>query len=66
MRTGSPTSTASRCGSVRALHELGTIDLLRSADDARLHEARDLAVGIGALATTAVIDVQIAAGLTAR
>jgi DNA-binding CsgD family transcriptional regulator len=51
---------------VRALHELGTIDLLRSADAARLHEARDLATSIGALAITAVIDVQLAATLTAR
>jgi DNA-binding CsgD family transcriptional regulator len=51
---------------VRALHELGTIDLLRSADDARLLEARDLAAGVGALATTAVIDVQLAAALAIR
>jgi DNA-binding CsgD family transcriptional regulator len=50
---------------VRALHELGTIDLLRGADIARLREARDLAESIGALATTAVLDVQIAASLTA-
>jgi DNA-binding CsgD family transcriptional regulator len=50
---------------VRALHELGTIDLLRGADIARLREARDLAASIGALATTAVLDVQIAASLTA-
>jgi DNA-binding CsgD family transcriptional regulator len=51
---------------VRALHELGTIDLLSGADVGRLQEARDLALSIGALATTAVIDVQLAAGLTTR
>jgi DNA-binding CsgD family transcriptional regulator/tetratricopeptide (TPR) repeat protein len=51
---------------VRALHELGTIDLLRGADVVRLQEARDLAASIGALATTAVLDVQLAAALTAR
>jgi DNA-binding CsgD family transcriptional regulator len=50
---------------VRALHELGTIDLLRGGDIARLQEARDLAASIGALATVAVLDVQIAARLTA-
>ncbi len=50
---------------VRALHELGTIDLLRGAGIARLRDARDLAASIGALATVAVLDVQIAAGLTA-
>jgi DNA-binding CsgD family transcriptional regulator len=50
---------------VRALHELGTIDLLRGADIVRLREARDLAASVGALATTAVLDVQIAASLTA-
>ena len=50
---------------VRALHELGTIDLLRGADVNRLHEARVLALSIGALATTAVLDVQLAARMTA-
>jgi DNA-binding CsgD family transcriptional regulator len=50
---------------VRALHELGTIDLLRGGDIARLQEARDLAASIGALATVAVLDVQIAARLNA-
>jgi DNA-binding CsgD family transcriptional regulator len=50
---------------VRALHELGTIDLLRGADVERLHEARALASSVGALATTAVLDVQLAARMTA-
>jgi DNA-binding CsgD family transcriptional regulator len=47
---------------VRALHELGTIDLLRNAPLTRLDEARELAASQGALATAAVLDVQIAAG----
>lgn len=47
----------------RALHELGTVDLLRGGPVTRLEEARQLAVAQGALATAAVIDVQIAAAL---
>lgn len=47
----------------RALHELGTIDLLRGAGVTRLEEARGLAVVHGALATAAVVDVQITASL---
>ncbi|MBW3547740.1 MAG: AAA family ATPase [Actinobacteria bacterium] len=47
----------------RALHELGTIDMLRRAPVGRLEEARNLAVVQGALATAAVVDVQIAAAL---
>lgn len=50
----------------RALHELGTIDLLRGGSVSRLQEARNLAVGQGALATAAVVDVQIAAALAVR
>jgi DNA-binding CsgD family transcriptional regulator/predicted negative regulator of RcsB-dependent stress response len=46
---------------VRALHELGTIDLLEGGRRDRLEEARELAVSLGALATAAVLDVQIAA-----
>jgi DNA-binding CsgD family transcriptional regulator len=48
---------------VRALHELGTIDLLAGGDAARLEEARQLALSQGALATAAVLDVQTAAAL---
>jgi DNA-binding CsgD family transcriptional regulator len=48
---------------VRGLHELGTIDLLRNRPIARLEEARELAASQGALATAAVLDVQIAAAL---
>lgn len=47
----------------RALHELGTIDMLRGRTVAKLEEARRLAVTQGALATAAVIDVQIAAAI---
>ncbi|HVL84738.1 MAG TPA: AAA family ATPase, partial [Pseudonocardia sp.] len=47
----------------RALHELGTIDMLRGGGVTRLEEARNLAVVQGALATAAVVDVQIAAAL---
>jgi DNA-binding CsgD family transcriptional regulator len=51
---------------IRALHELGTIDLLSGGEVMRLENARDLALAAGALATAAVIDLQIAAGLTIR
>ncbi|MBA2326059.1 MAG: AAA family ATPase [Actinobacteria bacterium] len=51
---------------VRALHELGTIDLLRRGGLERLEEARKLAVSAGALATVAVLDVQIAAAHMVR
>jgi DNA-binding CsgD family transcriptional regulator/tetratricopeptide (TPR) repeat protein len=51
---------------VRALHELGTVDLLRDGEVARLEEARELAATQGALATAAVLDVQIAACLAMR
>lgn len=47
----------------RALHELGTIDMLRGRTVARLEEARKLAMAQGALATAAVVDVQIAAAI---
>ena len=48
---------------LRALHELGTIDQLRTESVARLQQARELAVAQGALALTATLDLQIAAGL---
>jgi DNA-binding CsgD family transcriptional regulator len=48
---------------LRALHELGTIDQLRTESTDRLEEARELAVAQGALALTATLDLQIAAGL---
>src|SRR6202021_838241 len=48
---------------LRALHELGTIHQLRTESVARLQQARELAVAQGALALTATLDLQIAAGL---
>jgi DNA-binding CsgD family transcriptional regulator len=48
---------------LRALHELGTIDQLRTESVDRLLEARELAMAQGALALTATLDLQIAAGL---
>ena len=48
---------------LRALHELGTIDQLRTESVDRLQQARELAVARGALALTATLDLQIAAGL---
>jgi DNA-binding CsgD family transcriptional regulator len=48
---------------LRALHELGTIDQLRTESVDRLLEARELSVTQGALALTATLDLQIAAGL---
>ncbi|HWC11045.1 MAG TPA: AAA family ATPase [Acidimicrobiales bacterium] len=47
----------------RALQELGAIDMLRGRPLDRLDAARELALARGALATAAVVDVQMAAGL---
>jgi ATP/maltotriose-dependent transcriptional regulator MalT len=46
---------------VRALHELGTLDLLGPARADRLELARDLAVQTGGLWTAAVLDLQLMA-----
>jgi DNA-binding CsgD family transcriptional regulator len=51
-----------RLWQIRALHELGTVDLLGSGRLDRLAEARQLAADAGALSTVAVLDVQLAAG----
>jgi DNA-binding CsgD family transcriptional regulator len=48
---------------LRALHELGTVDQLRTESVDRLRQARELAVEVGALALVATLDLQIAAGL---
>ncbi|HTT54626.1 MAG TPA: AAA family ATPase [Streptosporangiaceae bacterium] len=48
---------------LRALHELGTIDQLRTESVDRLEQARELALDLGAVALTATLDLQIAAGL---
>ena len=50
-----------RLWQVRALQELGTIDLFVSLAPDRLLEARRVAVSLGALATAAVIDLQLGA-----
>jgi hypothetical protein len=51
---------------LRALHELGTIDLLGGGPLDRLLMARDGAAAVGALATAVTVDVQIAAWYTNR
>lgn len=51
---------------LRALHELGTIDLFARAEIRRLLEARKLAEEMGALSTLAVLDLQLSASYTAR
>lgn len=48
---------------LRALHELGTVDQLRTESVDRLRQARELAVEVGAVALVATLDLQIAAGL---
>jgi DNA-binding CsgD family transcriptional regulator/tetratricopeptide (TPR) repeat protein len=48
---------------LRAMHELGTVDQLRTESVERLGQARELAVEVGALALIATLDLQIAAGL---
>lgn len=48
---------------LRALQELGTIDQLRTESVDRLLRARELSVARGALALTATLDLQVAAGL---
>ena len=51
---------------LRALHELGTIDLLDHAGVKRLSEARRAAEQMGALSTVAILDLQLAAAFTCR
>ena len=46
---------------LRALHELGTIELFDHAGTARLRQARQTAADLGALSTAAVLDLQLAA-----
>ena len=45
---------------LRALHELGTIDLLDHGGTIRLSEAREIAERLGILNTVAVLDLQLA------
>jgi DNA-binding CsgD family transcriptional regulator len=49
---------------INALHELGTIDMLRHGSASRLREARELAQRAGAISTGTVIDLQLAAILS--
>jgi len=51
---------------LRALHELGTIDMFERLDTGRLLEARQLAERMGALSTVAVLDLQLSASFTCR
>src|SRR5579859_460366 len=46
---------------LRALHELGTIDMLRFGGVDRLEQARELAQQSGALGMVAILDLQLAA-----
>ena len=47
---------------LKALHELGTIGLLERSEVGALIEAQQLAEALGAMATAAVLDIEIAAG----
>jgi DNA-binding CsgD family transcriptional regulator len=51
---------------LRALHELGTVDMFERVDVDRLLQARRLAEHMGALSTVAVLDLQLSASFTAR
>jgi DNA-binding CsgD family transcriptional regulator len=51
---------------IRALNELGTVDMFRDADPARLLEARRAAVSAGAMSTVAGVDINLAALHTMR
>ena len=51
---------------LRALHELGTVDMFERVDVDRLLEARLLGEQMGALSTMAVLDLQLMACFTGR
>ena len=51
---------------LRALHELGTVDMFTRAEVDRLLAARRLGEEMGALSTVAVLDLQLSACFTAR
>jgi DNA-binding CsgD family transcriptional regulator len=51
---------------LRALHELGTIDMFDRADSTRLAQARRTAQELGAASTGAVLDLQLAAAAIFR
>ena len=48
-----------RLHAVRALHELGTIDMFTTGRTDRLEQARDLAAAAGAVSLTATVDLQL-------
>ena len=51
---------------LRALHELGTVNMFERVDTGRLLEARRLGEQMGALSTVAVLDLQLAAAFTGQ
>lgn len=55
-----------RVWQIRAMHELGTLDIFNGCSLERLREARALAIEAGAMATAAMVDVQLAAAHDAR
>jgi DNA-binding CsgD family transcriptional regulator/tetratricopeptide (TPR) repeat protein len=67
---GAALATAEQAGlpvwRLRALHELGTVDMFERMDVDRLLEARRLGEQMGALGTVAVLDLQLSACFTAR
>jgi DNA-binding CsgD family transcriptional regulator len=67
---GAALATAEQAGlpvwRLRALHELGTVDMFGRMDVDRLLEARRLGEQMGALSTVAVLDLQLSAAFTGR
>jgi DNA-binding CsgD family transcriptional regulator len=51
---------------LRALHELGTIEMFQGTELRRLRQARQMADDLGAMSTAAVLDLQLAAAADAR
>jgi len=51
---------------LRALHELGTVDMFRRSGVERLEQARELAWQAGALGTAAILDLQLASARVVR
>jgi DNA-binding CsgD family transcriptional regulator len=58
------TDNDSAVARINALHELGTIEMLRHGSASMLREARELAQRAGAISTATVIDLQLAAILS--
>ena len=58
------TDNGSAVARINALHELGTIDMLRHGSASTLRQARELAQRAGAISTATVIDLQLAAILS--